>query len=755
MLVDTQSYRWIGVSLSARGEDEMKKMFLILAFLMCLAVAQVFADGAMFVDHSQFLHKHYWNNFDYNRIEPMSVKYHRVKVDINNGVATTFVDEVFLNDYEAEVEGTYIFPLPEEATIKSFAIYADGKKIEGQIMDKEQASRTYQDMVKKMREPTLLEYVGRNMFRVKIFPIPAHGEKRVELVYEQVLKYENGIYTYDYPLDTERFSPKPIQDVSVITNIKSNIPLRSVYSSSHNIGLKLKENEATAAYEENNAKPDKNFILHYTVSQKDVGLNLMTHRGTGKKGYFMLLVSPGEVAKVETAKDIIFVIDTSGSMAGEKIEQVKNALKFCLKNLKGSDRFNIIDFSTNIDSFDTTLITPTQQKVEAALSYVEKIKAAGGTNINDALIKANNMFDDSQRVRMLIFLTDGEPTVGVTDNKLIVENVKNANILKTRLFVFGAGDDVNTHLLDKLSQTNKGVSDYVLKGENIEQKVSDFYRKISQPVLSDITIDFGQIKVDDFYPQQLPDIFNGTQLILVGRYEKSGHTKIILNGKINGKEKEYIYDVNFLEEENSNDFISRIWATRKVGYLLSELRFTGKNKELKEEIISLSKEYGIMTPYTSYLLDAKEDKYKQDNYPHMSIPLSLAGRPKGLDVRSGFLGVESLSASAGSYQDSVYALQKGTTAVNFAQSVKNLQTVTSIDANTSDIKRVGTKTFIRRTDGVWVDSAFKDGIKLKEIKYFSTDYIDLLKKYKEAAKYFALSKSIILELGGEYYFVKE
>lgn len=755
----------------------MKSIFLVMVFLLGM-VGCVFADGFMVAEYPTGYHpisvligsgNVNWHSSSgtvstERPVTALSVKYHKVRVEIDNGIATTYVDEVFLNDFDVDIEGEYIFPLPEEATVKSFAIYADGKKIEGQVMGKDAARATYEDMVRKMREPALLEYVGKNLFRTKVYPIPAHGQKRIELVYQQVLKYDSGMYTYEYPLDTERFSPKPVKDVVVATTINSNIPIKSVYSVNQQIGLKLEKNRAVATYEEHDVKPDKNYILRYTVSEKDVGLNLLTYRKDNQDGYFMLLVSPGEIETKPIDKDIIFVLDTSGSMQGEKIKQAKEAIKFCINGLNQGDRFNIIDFSTNVNCFDSALITATPLKVQEALDYVNQIKSAGGTNINEALLMAVRMLNDPDRPRMVIFLTDGEPTEGVTDIKNILINVNESNSFRSRIFVFGVGDDVNTKLLDKLAQGGRGLTEYVLPNESIESKVSTFYKKVAEPVLSDIRLTFiGQVKAKELYPTDLPDIFKGSQLVLFGRYENSGLERITLRGRVNGQEKEYAYEVNFAVNDASHDSIPRLWATRKIGYLMSEIRFNGENQRLKSEIESLGKEFGIITEYTSFIIDAKNTTsvHRNSNSTWGSLRdidsradyyASVKGYSRGVSrIATLSMGAEGIYAGGGSV-----LADTGAQAVLFAKNIGNMQALESLGGFKADlkVKHIADKVFYIREDGAWVDSAFKKEMKIIEVKYLSPEYLTLLRTIPELAKYFSIGSHLIVVFQGKCYYVK-
>ncbi|OGC24897.1 hypothetical protein A2291_02005 [candidate division WOR-1 bacterium RIFOXYB2_FULL_42_35] len=661
---------------------------------------------------------------------PLSVKYHHVTVTINDNIATTTVDEVFLNDFDHEIEGTYIFPLPAEAAVTEFAMYVNGKKVSGQVLDKGQARKIYENIVRQMKDPALLEYVGRNLFKASIYPIPAKGEKRVQLTYKQVLTYDAGSYKYVYPLDTEKYSPKPVNDVTISTKINSKIPIKSLYSPSHNISSKIERYKASAGYEAQNVKPDKNFVLYYTVSDQDIGLSLQTYQQNSEDGYFMMLLSPGQLKSKASAKDLIFVLDTSGSMSGEKIRQAKEALRFCLSKLNSDDRFSVIGFETNINIYKQSLVSANDNNINKALEFVDQFEASGGTNINEALVKALGMIKWSTRPRMIVFLTDGEPTEGVTEMKDIIANVKNANKNKARLFVFGVGDDVNTHLLDKIAEDNRGACEYVDPGEDIEKSVSTFYSKINEPVLADIKLDFGGIRIYDLQPRVFPDIFKGTQLVLLGRYNGDGNRKITLTGYVNGRKKQFFYEAKFTREDSSNNFIPRLWATRKIGYLTSEIRLRGEKKELIDEIIKLSKKHGIMTEYTSYLVMENDQDYKR-------YGLNEAMAPKLKEAGNKF------AQAMKSYT--------GSGAVSSARNIQDMQQKALPAApELETVKYVGNKTFYLQ-DLTWTDSEYTQGMKTIKIKYLSQEYFALLKASPELGKYFAVGENIIVELKGTVY----
>jgi len=541
------------------------------------------------------------------RFAPMEVLEQKVNIKVIDQIAETTVNQVFYNPNRSRLEGHFIFPVPKGAVLTDFRMDIDGKMMKAELLKAEKARKIYTDIVRKAQDPALLEYAGNDLYRVRIFPIEPRSTKRTRVTYKQVLKKDSGLVSYKYPLNTGKYSAKPIRTLSVKMEIESKTPIKSIYSPSHEVEIKRDgANKATIGYEENNILPKNSFAVYYTPQKTELSLNLLTHRPDGDKdGYFLLLLSPGIDVKQKDVveKDVAFVLDTSGSMAGEKIEQAKKALEFCLHNLNEGDRFEVVRFSTEAETLFSELKEVSKASREKALNFVKDLKPSGGTAINDAMTETLKLRPrDSKRPFVVIFLTDGLPTVGITGEDQIVKNVKNA-AGKTRVFCFGIGNNVNTHLLDKITESTRAFSQYVLPSEDIEVKVSQFYAKINDPVMADPEVEVsGETKLKQFYPKTLPDLFKGDQAVVMGRYSGEGDGDLLLTGMVNGKEVKMEYQVKFVGESDEHDFIPRLWATRRVGYLLDEIRLHGKNKELKDEVTTLAKKYGIVTPFTSYLI---------------------------------------------------------------------------------------------------------------------------------------------------------
>jgi len=536
---------------------------------------------------------------------------------------------------------------------------------------------------------------------------------------------------YTYPLSTEQFSPRPLEDVSVSVDIISNEAIKAIYSPSHPVAIEREgDYRARVGWEDGEVVPDRDFALYYTVSQEDLGVNLLSYKEEDEDGFFMLLVAPKvEVDDAQVvAKDVIFVLDTSGSMEGEKIEQAKDALLFVLDNLNAEDRFDIVEFSTGVRTYADGL--QSVRRARDAADWVRDIAANGGTDINRAMLEALDMAD-AERPTVIIFLTDGLPTEGVVEPELILDNVKQAASSNVRVFAFGVGDDVNTLLLDTMARELRGASAYVRPGERIDEQVSAFYAKVSTPVLADIALTFEGVRVDDAYPYPLPDLFAGTQLVLVGRYREGGPASVALEGVVNGQPQRFVYQDLSFRNEGGDEFIAPLWATRKIGYLLNEIRLHGEAPELVDEVVELSIRYGIITPYTSFLVEE---------------PLRALSREGRRDIAEETYQAMSTATPAPA---------AGAAAVQKAQDQAQLEAAEApaapAEAYAQQVQIVGERAFVLK-DGVWTDTTYDPTrMETEKLPFASQAFFDFLAEHPEAGRYFALGERVIAVIDGVAY----
>ena len=694
------------------------------------------ADGIIIVDPPP--------GVDVRLDQSLAIKYHHVDIQIKDQVATTRVDQVFVNDNPWTAEGTYIFPLPEGAAVSDFVMWVDGKAVHGEILEADEARTIYDDVVRRMKDPALLEYVGRKALKASVFPIPPGEERKIELEYSQILPVENGLVHYIYPLSTERFSSRPLEDLVVRAQIESREPLKAVYSSRHEVSIDREDDyHALLGLEQSDVLPDRDFELFYTISSEKIGLNLLSFKEEGQDGFFLLLAAPDVKVNEEeiVVKDIILVLDTSGSMQGEKMDQAKEAARYVLDHLNPLDRFAIVSFATTTRSFSPSLEPAAQ--ADKGKDFLDRLEAMGSTDINRAMIEAVGLAEEV-RPTTLIFLTDGLPTEGVTVTGAILDNVAREAPDNVRIFSFGVGDDVDTDLLDQISMDNGGASTYVRPGEEIDEEVSAFYRKVKMPVLSDLSLDWGDIIVDQVYPQRIPDLFAGSQLILLGRYREGGPAKITLKGMVNQEERSYTYEDLSFRKEGGDDFIPRLWATRAVGYYLTQIRLYGEKQEWIDSIVSLSTRYGIITPYTSFLVQEKDifsDKGREEAISDFEEEMAAAAAEPAF----GEAAVEKAV-----YQKSLSAAPVGA-AVPVNMSVSTGIDGTSKMVRVSEVlKNVGSKTFLWRND-TWIDTTFDRSMKTKKVAFLGEEYFDLISQVPVLGSYFALGERVIVVHEGQAY----
>lgn len=534
---------------------------------------------------------------------------HHVDVTLENQVAVTRVQQTFRNHTDRRLEATYVFPVPQGASVREFAMWINGKRVQGELLSAEKAKSMYTSIVRQTKNPALLDHIGSDMLSLKVFPIPAGGDQKIEVSYTSIAKKEHELVEYLYPLKTDRASASTLEEFRLKLKLKSAQPIGSIYSPTHDIAIKQKSDyEATVEFEQRGARLDRDFQLFYTNSGEDIGLTALEHRPiSDEHGYVMFLVSPrAELSKKQKVpRDIVFVMDSSGSMSeDDKMEQAKNALRQCLDGLSPDDRFALISFASTVNCYRDQLVPASVDHIKNSKGWVSDQYATGGTAIHAALTKALEMrTDDADRMFTVAFFTDGHPTIGETNTENILADLSRKNSSNTRIFSFGLGDNLNAVFLDQIAEQTRAISSYVRPKQNIEAKVASFFKKIHHPVLANLKLSTtSDVRLAEVYPPQLPDLFHGDQLVVLARYEGSGQAAVVLDGKIGPQDKKFEYEVEFKARNDDKPFVEELWARRKVGYLLDQIRINGEQKELVDEVVQLSKSYGITTPYTSYLI---------------------------------------------------------------------------------------------------------------------------------------------------------
>lgn len=741
-------------------------------------------------------------------IRAVQVKSHHVNVEIQSAVAVTKVTQIFHNPNGFILEGSYLFPVPDRASITEFTMVMNGKEVRGEVLEKDKARKIYEGIVRSMRDPALLEYVGRDLFKASVFPIPARGEVRVSLTYVQELENEAGVIEYHYPLKTQAFSKDLVGDIALSVKVEDQAPIKSVFSSSHELAKsRTDENCVAVSFEGKKVLAAYDFHLFYTLSKSDVGLHLLSEKTAANGGFFMMKLTPKIEFKAEEAlaREIVFVVDTSGSMndAG-KMEQAKSALVYGLRTLRPKDRFNIVTFSTEARTWASKMVDAEKTAVAEAITWVKKIRATGGTNIDEALLTALESLVPSDRLPMVVFLTDGMSTVGETNETTIIAHAAKANQAKARVFVFGVGYDVNARLLDIIAEEGQGARDYVTSSGNLELALSGFFDKVAFPVLTDVEIVVEGVKVEQIYPKKIGDLFKGSELTLLGTYQEAGNAVIRLRGKLGKGTKEYTFEQKFSAKKTGKDFISVLWAKRKVGFLWDQIRLQGENKELKDEIVRLGKTFAIATPYTSILVQedgavvansrrsTRRDRSRSGGRKRarpgrrpVTKPVDDAGDSDEQDAAKGFLpsgggisggfapgrnapgaaapGGTGATSSATPRNSTTLGLKaaKRKTGVAGSLEAKEMREGLSRSPAKDDAKlrviRVEGRSFTL-VNKVWIDDALsqeeKATSKAKQIKPWSDAYFSLIKSHPELGRIIARLGDVHLKLDGVLYLIK-
>ena len=744
----------------------MKKLINILLIIL-FPILQSIAGGFIIVSPPGT------TGFVTGGINPYSLEVRSIKitVDIHDQLARTTIEEVFYNPSSANLQGWFLFPVPKGAVIKDFSMDINGKQMPAELLDAAKARQIYEDIVRKTLDPALLEYANQQMFKVRIFPIEGQKEKKIIISYTEVLEKDNNTVEYIFPLNTKKYSAKPLNQVSILVNSEMSAKIKTVYCPTHEVEvIRSTDTKAKVGYEAKTASADTDFKLYIGTDNNKLGATFLTHQSPSEQGgFFFLDLSPGfsddKTDIVE--KDITFVLDVSGSMAGEKLEQAKKSLNFCVSNLNKGDKFEIIKFSTEAKALFQKRVDFNSENQAKAREFIAELKAIGGTNIDEALQIACAEKAATNRPHMIVFITDGKPTIGETSEDALMKKISGYNMENLRVFTIGIGNDLNTHLLDKITETTRAFRTYITPEEDIEIKVSNFFTKVSSPVLTEIKVTFSNgFSADQVYPRQIPDLFKGGSISLLGKFTRTGQGTITVEGKVNGKPEKFTYTVE-IKPNNYNEFIPQLWASRKIGFLLDQIRLHGEEKELVEEVTALAKQYGIITPYTSFLI--LEDEAV--NIANNNIPVNRAifnnrfvNEEEADDFR------QKRSADFGDLKTkSGRGSVVGSSDVQNLSNAEKLKDVTQgeskMDYTTKEGKQVNFSNqskniqgrAIYQTDGNWIDAYAQNSKqgKLNKIKFGSVAYFNLMNEKPQTSEFLALGKNVTFVFDNETYEISE
>ncbi len=690
-------------------------------------------------------------------------------VDILESTAVTTIELHLHNTSRGRQEAELMVPVPDGAVVRGFAYDGPGGEITAEVLPKEEAKRIYQQLVSKIRDPALVEFVGYNLIRSSVFPVEGGGMQKVRLTYENLLEVDGSRIDYILPR-TESLEYSVPWDIKV--KIKSKRPISTVYSPTHTL-VGMKEVDLKSMHDKNGAvvvsvETEKGttvpgpFRLSYLLQENGVTASMFAYPDEKVSGgYFLLLAGlPADVAKAEDnpaiKRELTLVIDRSGSMRGEKVEQVKEAALQIIAGLKDGEAFNICIYNDSIEWFAKKPVIKNKENEEAAHKYIEGITATGGTNIHEALTQALAQDPVEGMLPIVLFLTDGVPTVGNRSEVAIREVVMKSNPHKRRVFTLGVGVDVNAPLLEKIAEVSRAKAEFVLPKEDVEVKVGKVFKRLTGPVLADMEVEVvredGERAVGrtrDILPDRLPDMFEGDQLVLLGQYVGKNDITFKISGNYLGKKRSFKFTFEFDKASVRNGFVPRLWASRKIARLIDEVRQMGadpavagsnpKVKELTDEIVRLSTEFGILTEYTAFLAREGTDLNDIDSVRREA---NLNFEVRAMRARSGLGAVNQSNNSITMWDQSVLNMDNG-----FYDEQMNRVSI-------ANVQQINDTAYYQRGSR-WVDSRLVNGEAevepTKVIEFGSPEFIELAQKLAQANRQggIALRGDVLLMVEGE------
>jgi Ca-activated chloride channel family protein len=697
----------------------------------------------------------------------------KVSIDIDGAVARTTIRQTLRNDGAGMAEGQFLLPLAPGATVSSFALLDGDQRLEGKVMDASEARGIYEEIVRQMRDPGLLEYQDANTFAVRAFPFSAGQSRSIEIVLQQALSGTTDMVSYQLPLRWAGWSRLGQYDGGipfVLTyEIDSDFPLGAIGSPTFGISVvRDGDRRARGSFESTITHFSSDFALNIGRRTGDFAASLLSFPGDrGEDGYFILsLLAALPQQEKAVPKDVLFIFDKSGSMSGAKIDQAKKALRFVVGQLKPQDRFNVMYYSDMVTGVFDGLRDASPANIDQARAAVDGLTADGGTDINSALTQGAQLLRPDGRPTYVVFMTDGQPTVGETDVIRIIANAKQNYASAVKLFVFGVGYDVNTTLLDTLSYDHHGSATYVAENEDIEVKVSQFYAKIASPALIDLALELDGLDEYDLQPKQLPDLFHNNEIFVTGRYRgtPAGSVGVKVRGSGDGGESRSFAASVQSHVSAANSTVPRLWATRKVSWLLDEVRLRGDNAELLGEIDRLAVRFGIVTPYTSYLitepgqyfapaaerladLDSNIREARDDESGEIAVGRSKMSQTN--QAADNAAAPQSAGATAGG-AGAAYEVAAPPPPSPMAEEQLRRG---SADGSTT-VNYVRNQTFVRQTDDQnrvkWVDARYNSAVQQNvRVAAYSDEYFELLADFPALGDYLAQGENVTVVVNDE------
>lgn len=667
-----------------------------------------------------------------------------VRGRLDGRVVHYVVDEAFTNRGGRLGEADYLFPLPPGAAFRNLRLSINGQMVAGEVMDAAHARSVYEEIVRTMRDPALVEWMGSGLLRTRIFPILPGETKRVSVEFDAVVPREGDALRIDYSrgqsvgrYDGRSGGQEPAAAAgsadSYVLRYARSEPLGRPYSPSN--GLTMRDSAGMHLVEARDRGANVMVLIPLLLGDR-AAITVLTHGQQRDSGFAMITISPPRTHERASARDVTFVIDVSGSMSGTKMQQARAAGRALLGTLQPADRFRLISFSSDVQDFRSGFVYATGDNLAAGTRYLDGLSANGGTNIGAALDDAlRGQTETANRLRLVLFLTDGQPTVGETNVDRITEQAQRERG-DARLFTFGLGADVNSALLERLSMDGRGTAQFVRPDENVERMVSVVAERLTDPVATDlrVRVDGHDVQLRDMVPSMPMDLFGGQDLVVMARYAGAGAARVTVEGRSHGHAVRWTSDAQFADVSAENGFIPRLWAAQRIGYLSAERRRSGANAEVDGEIRALGERYGIPTEFTSYLVQEPQ---------HAVVGTGMVRRDANGGVVRGSATQPTMMMAAPEPQ-AAFEAAKMASAQRAAISTAVLDSM-SIAAGGSDgtTRTVAGHTFAQR-DGRWVDSRYADSTRTVHVQAFSKTYFALLDRIPELRAMAVLGARVVM-----------
>ncbi len=566
----------------------------------------------------------------------LEIKEQDVRVTINNGVAVTEIDQVFVNTEGRQVEALYTFPVPKGASVANFSMWINGKEMIGEVVEKERAREIYNSYKQVRRDPGLLEQTDYKTFEMRIFPIGPRAEQRVRVTYYQQLEYDHNWGTYVYPLSTvtrSNIDQRTTGKFALTMDVRSAVPIVSMSSPSH--GDKIVMAEHTDDYWQASLETDagdlsQDVVIAYKVARPFSGLDLVTSKESGEDGFFLMTLTAGdELADADGGgADYVFILDVSGSMARDgKLRLSSGTVKAFIDQLGEQDRFELVAFNVKPTTLFSELADAGDDTKARASVFLDSQQARGGTSLHPAITTAYK-YGDPDRELNVVILSDGmtEQRERRELSALIGQRPSN-----TRVFCIGIGNEVNRPLLEQIAGDAGGLAAFISHGDDFERQARSFRRKLLHPVMSNLAIVFKGADVYDIEPTRLPNLYHGSPIRVFGRYRKGSTVDVNISGEVRGQAISSNAELDFPKTEAGNTEIERMWAWHRIDRLLKEGDRGGSRDSVTAEVIRLGEAYSIASEYTSFIVLENDSEYKRwkiDRRNALRIERDRAGRKK-------------------------------------------------------------------------------------------------------------------------------